>query len=386
MEENKLQTLQTAPDAKTRERYGKFAGYLSIGFNVLLAAGKIAAGAVSGVLSVLADGLNNLTDCGSNAVSVIGFKMAGKPADKEHPFGHQRAEYVASMVISLIILVVAVELAISSVEKILSPETGEFSVLTLVILIVSVLVKLGMFVFNRRLGRKISSETLKATATDSISDAIATTAVLVSLLISHYSKIDLDGYMGVLVALFIAFAGVSILKDTISRLLGKAPDADVVKKIEERILAFNGVHGLHDLTVHNYGECKMYATVHVEVDSHMPIMAAHDLADNIEHEFTEHTDILLTVHIDPLVFDDPKINLYRGEIERIVRDIDGRFRVHDFRMVGGETHANLVFDLAVPFDNKLSEETIMQTVKDRISLLGENLGVVMTLERQNINE
>ena len=160
MEENKLQTLQTAPDAKTRERYGKFAGYLSIGFNVLLAAGKIAAGAVSGVLSVLADGLNNLTDCGSNAVSVIGFKMAGKPADKEHPFGHQRAEYVASMVISLIILVVAVELAISSVEKILSPETGEFSVLTLVILIVSVLVKLGMFVFNRRLGRKISSETL----------------------------------------------------------------------------------------------------------------------------------------------------------------------------------------------------------------------------------
>ncbi len=371
-------------DAKVRESYGKLSGIVGIILNTLLAAAKIALGAISGAISVLADGFNNLTDCGSNVVSFIGFKMSGKPADKEHPFGHQRAETIAAMLISIIILVVAFELASSSVEKILSPQKSDFSVALLAILAASVLVKLWMFLFNRRLAKKIQSETLKATATDSISDAIATTAVLVCTIISHFTAADLDGYMGVAVALFIAFAGLSILKDTISRLLGKAPDADSIREIKQRVLAFDGVHGLHDLTVHNYGQNKLYATVHVEVDAHMPIMAAHDLADTIERDFAEHTNILLTVHIDPLVLDDPKINYYREQLEKIIADIDPQFRMHDFRVVGGITHANLVFDLAVPFDCKLHESEILSQIKDRLALLGENLDAVVTVEKQNI--
>lgn len=368
-----------------RIKYGKVAGFLSIGFNILLAACKITAGVLTGTLSVLADGMNNLTDCGSNIVSVIGFKMSGKPADKEHPFGHQRAEYVASMVIALIILVVAAELIIQSIEKIIAPEKGAFSYLVVALLSVSVLIKLGMFLLNRKLSKKISSEILKATAADSFSDAIATTVVLISLLVSHYTNVKTDGYMGVLVALFIAFAGIAILKDTVSRLLGKAPDKAVVQSIKERVSTFEGVHGMHDLTVHSYGENNLYATVHVEVDSRLSIMSAHELADKIERDFARNTNISLTVHIDPLVYDDPKINSYREQTEAIVAEIDQSFRIHDFRMVGGDSHANLVFDLAVPFDCKKSEKSILSQLKERISELDPALGVIVTVERQTID-
>ena len=367
-----------------REKCGKRAGLLGILLNILLAAAKIAFGAVSGAVSVLADGMNNLTDCGSNVVSVVGFKVSGKPADKEHPFGHQRAESISALVIALIVLVVAVELAIQSVEKIISPAESEFSYWLVAVLAVSVLVKLFMFFLNRSFAKAIGSETLKATAADSISDAVATAAVLLSLLISQWTGFSLDGYMGAAVAVFIAFTGGSILKETVSRLLGKAPDAEVVKEIERKVLSFDGVRGLHDLTVHTYGKNKLYATVHVEVDSRMPIMDAHDLADRIEKDFAADTDIAMTVHIDPLVFDDPKINRYREEAERIVANIDPQFRMHDFRVVGGTTHSNLVFDVAVPFDCTLSEAEILSRIKDGVSLLGENLDAVATVERQNV--
>lgn len=377
---------ENAPDAALREKYGKRAGMLGIALNVLLAAGKIAVGAISGAISILADGFNNLTDCGSNVISVIGFKMSGKPADKEHPFGHQRAEYISSLLIAMIILVVAVELAIQSAEKIFSPSPTQFSWLLVGVLGASILVKLFMFFFNCALAKKLNADTLRATATDSVSDVIATSAVLASLLISEFAPcIDLDGYMGAAVAVFIAFAGGSILKETVSRLLGRAPEKEVVEDIRARILAFEGVHGLHDLTVHNYGQNKLYATAHVEVDAHMSVMQAHDLADEIERAFAENTDILLTVHIDPLVLDDPKVNRLRTELEHIVADIDPAFRLHDFRLVGGITHSNLVFDLAVPFDCKQTAEEIVQKIRDRVELLGENFGVVVTVEKQNLD-
>ena len=367
-----------------RERAGNFSGGLGIALNTLLAGCKIAVGALTGMISVLADGMNNLTDCGSNVVSIIGFKMSGKPADKEHPFGHQRAESISALVIALIVLVVAVELAVQSVEKIITPAASEFSVWLAVVLGVSVAVKLFMFFLNRALARTVESEALRATAADSISDAVATAAVLLALLISHWTGFDLDGYMGVAVAIFIAFTGGSILKETVSRLLGKAPDHAVIEEIEQRVLAFDGVHGLHDLTVHSYGQNKLYATVHVEVDSHMPIMEAHDLADEIEKNFAAETDIALTVHIDPLVLDDPKVNRYRQEAERIVLSVDPRFRLHDFRVVGGTAHSNLVFDVAVPFDCKMSETEILSRIRDGVSLLDGNLDAVVTVERQNL--
>ena len=379
-----LKDGETPTSPAARERIGKFSGFFGIALNTLLAAGKIAVGALFGMISVLADGLNNLTDCGSNVVSVIGFKMSGKPADKEHPFGHQRAESISALVIALIVLVVAAELAVQSVEKIFAPSESEFSYWLIAVLAASVLVKLFMFFFNRSLARFIGSDSLKATAADSISDAVATAAVLLSLLISQWTGFSLDGYMGVAVAVFIAFTGGSILRDTVSRLLGKAPDAEVVKEIERKVLSFEGVRGLHDLTVHTYGKNKLYATVHVEVDSRMPIMAAHDLADEIEKKFAAETDILLTVHIDPLVYDDPKVDRYRQEAERIVAGIDPQLRMHDFRVVGGTSHSNLVFDVAAPFDCALSDGQILERIRDGVSLLGENLDAVVTVERQNV--
>ena len=372
-------------DPAVRARCGRNAGIFGIVLNTLLAAGKIIVGTLSGAISVTADGLNNLTDCGSNVVSVIGFKMSEKPADKEHPFGHRRAESVASLLIAVIILVVAAELIMQSAEKIFSPADTDISPLVLIVLAVSVAVKLFMFFFNRSLGKAISSETLKATAADSISDSVATTAVLLSAIIARYTGAELDGYLGIVVALFIAVTGIGILKDTVSNLLGKAPDPATVRDIEKRVLAFDNVCGLHDLTVHDYGQNKLYATVHVEVDAQMSITAAHDLADRIEKDFSENTDIALTVHIDPLVFDDPELNRLRDEVYRIVDGVDPSFRMHDFRMVGGETHKNLVFDVAIPFDCKLSDEEIVRRIKDGVALLDGNFGTVATIERQNID-
>lgn len=380
-----LKNNQKFSEEKARERCGKISGAIGIALNTLLAAGKMIVGGLFGVISVFADGLNNLTDCGGNVVSLIGFKMSGKPADKEHPFGHQRAESIAALMIAFIVLMVAAELAIQSVEKIISPEKSDFSILLIIVLSVSIAVKVWMFLFNRYLSKAISSEALRATATDSISDSVATLAVLVSVIISRFTGIELDGYMGVAVALFIAFAGLSILKDTVSGLIGKAPDKEVIEEVKTRILSFPDVHGLHDLTVHNYGQNKLYATAHVEVDANMPIMAAHDLADNIERNFADHTDIILTVHIDPLVLDDPKINKYRETVEKIISEISTDMKMHDFRVVGGISHSNLVFDVAVPFDEKLSNFEITEKIKDRVSLLGENLDVVATIERQNID-
>ncbi len=367
---------------KVRERCGKNAGILCIILNSLLAGGKIVVGAISGAISVLADGLNNLTDCGSNVVSVIGFKMSGKPADKEHPFGHQRAESISAFLISTLIIFVAVELLITSIEKIITPVKNEFSVYLIVVLAVAVAVKLFMFLLNRTLGKATDSEALKATGADSLSDSISTLAVLIALIISHYTDVILDGYAGVAVSLFIGFTGVKLLLETISHLIGKAPDAETVKMIEERVLTFPEVHGIHDLAVHIYGQNKMYATVHVEVDCDIGIMHSHDLADAIEKDFLDNTNVILTVHIDPLVLSDPKVNELRDYAYKIVYDIDPTFKMHDFRMVGGKTHANMVFDVAVPFDSKLTLSEIEQKIKDRVYGERQNLGVVVTVERQ----
>ena len=380
-----LKKTQDPTDPAVRAKCGRNAGILGIVLNTLLAAGKIAVGAISGAISVTADGLNNLTDCGSNVVSVIGFKMSEKPADKEHPFGHRRAESVASLLIAVIILVVAVELVVQSVEKIFSPSDTDFSWILIGVLIASVLVKLFMFFFNRSLGKALSSETLKATAADSISDVIATAAVLISALISRFTHLETDAYLGIVVALFIAFTGLSILKETVSGLLGKAPDPETVHAIQTRVLSFDEVRGLHDLTVHNYGQNKLYATVHVEVDSGMGLTAAHDLADRIEKNFSENTDVALTVHIDPLVYDDPELNRLREEVVRIVKDVDETLRMHDFRLVGGETHKNLVFDVAVPFECKLSDAEIASRIREHVLLLNGNYDAVTTIERQNID-
>lgn len=368
-------------DPAVRRAYGTLAGTVGIVLNILLAVGKICAGVLSGALSVTADGLNNLTDCGSNAVSVIGFKVAGKPADKEHPYGHQRMEYIAAMIVAFIVFVVAIELGVESVQKLIEPTDGSWSITAVIVLSVSVAVKLWMFFFNRSLAKKISSEALKATATDSISDAGATAAVLVALIISHYTDVDLDGVMGLIVAVLIAFAGIGIFRSTLSQLLGKAPDKAVLEDIKQRIRSHNGVLGIHDLNVHSYGK-KLYATAHVEVDARMGLSEGHDLADGIERDFAAHTDVIMVVHVDPIQVDDPVVERYRDMTAGIVRAIDPSFSIHDFRVVDGAIRVNLIFDVAMPFEAKMSEAEVERRIKDAFSTIDGKLYPMPTVERQ----
>lgn len=368
-------------DPAVRRAYGTLAGTVGIVLNILLAVGKICAGVLSGALSVTADGLNNLTDCGSNAVSVIGFKVAGKPADKEHPYGHQRMEYIAAMIVAFIVFVVAIELGVESVQKLIEPTDGSWSITAVIVLSVSVAVKLWMFFFNRSLAKKISSEALKATATDSISDAGATAAVLVALIISHYTDVDLDGVMGLIVAVLIAFAGIGIFRSTLSQLLGKAPDKAVLEDIKQRIRSHNGVLGIHDLNVHSYGK-KLYATAHVEVDARMGLSEGHDLADGIERDFAAHTDVIMVVHVDPIQVDDPVVERYRDMTAGIVRAIDPSFSIHDFRVVDGAARVNLIFDVAMPFEAKISEAEVERRIKDAFSTIDGKLYPMPTVERQ----
>lgn len=369
-------------DPAVRENYGKMASIVCIVLNMVLSAGKIILGLLSGAISVTADGFNNLTDCGSNVVSLISFKVAGKPADKEHPFGHQRIEYISAMIVAFIVLMLAVELASESFNKIFNPEPSEMSYLMLGVLAFSVLVKVWMFFFNRKLGKTVDSEVLKATATDSLTDAISTTAVTVAVIISHFVNFNLDGYMGLAVAVVIAWAGIDILKNTMSKLLGQAPDKTLIEGIRSRIMAYEGVLGIHDLAVHNYGPHKYYASVHVEVDAKVPTMESHDLMDRIERDFAENTDIVLIIHSDPVVTDDPEINLLKQKVTEMVTSIDKRFRIHDFRAVKGVTHTNLIFDVAIPFDAKLSAEEIKTRISQLVSEYDPTLFVVATVEKQ----
>lgn len=374
-----------------RERVGKLSGIVGIVLNVLLATAKIVVGAVFSVLSVLADGLNNLTDCGSNVISLVSLKLAGKPADSEHPYGHKRMEYIASMIVAFIILVLAFELGSESVNKLIDLVNGnaealEFSLWTVVALSVSILVKFWMFVFNKRLGKRYNSDLLKATSIDSISDVCATSAVLLAIIVSNFAGINLDGVMGVAVSVFIAVAGIKILKETINQLLGEAPDEKLIKEIQQRIKKFHGVCGIHDLNVHNYGPDKYYASVHVEVDASVDVMESHELMDKIERDFSQNTDITLVTHLDPVVVGDPELDSFKTEVEQIVKALDEHFSIHDFRMVKGPTLTNLIFDVAIHYDTHLSATQIAEQIQAEIDKKHKEVYVVPTVEKQIVSD
>ena len=374
-------------NAKVREQVGKVASVVGIVVNLVLSLCKIAVGTLFGLISVMADGFNNLTDCGSNIVSLISFKLASRPADKEHPYGHARIEYVASMIVGFIVMLLAFELGMESVNKIVDLVNGNstqvtFEVITVVVLGVSILGKLWFYFFNSKLAKTYNAELLKATASDSLSDVFATTAVLVSVVISPLTGFNTDGIMGIVVAVLIAIAGVGILRDTLNHLLGASPTEELIKSIEERIRCFDGVLGIHDLHVHNYGPNKFYASVHVEVDSAVDVMESHDMIDEIERDFANNTDIMLVIHLDPIVIGDPELDTYRQEILAIVQQLDKAFDIHDFRMVKGPTHTNLIFDVAVSYDTKLTSTQIVEHIQQQISLEHPNVYVVPTVERK----
>ena len=367
-----------------RMAVGNLSGIVGIVLNVLLSALKITVGLLFGVVSALADGLNNLTDCGSNVISLVSFRLAGKKADKDHPYGHQRIEYVSALIVGVIVVVLALELASESIGKIVTPEETTFSWWTVGVLGGSILVKLWMFLFNKRLAQAYKSDLLNATATDSISDVCATTGVLASVIVTKYTGfVYLDGIVGLAVAVLIGVAGVGILKETMSRLLGEAPDKELIKQIYDRIVSFDGVKGIHDLEVHNYGPSKYYASVHVEVDSAVDVMESHEMIDRIERDFAEHTNITLVIHMDPIVVGDPVLDKYKEEVNEIVHNIDSRFGVHDFRMVKGPQRTNLIFDVAITFDCKLTDSEFVDLLQREISKLHSNVFVVPTIDRQS---
>ena len=370
-----------------REKVGKMSGIVGIVLNLLLATAKIVVGALFSVISVFADGLNNLADCSGNVVSIVSIKMSSKPADSEHPYGHRRMEYIASMIVAFIVLVVAFELGVESVRKTVllvkgEAEALEFDIWIIIALSISILVKLWMFVFNLRLSRRYSSDLLKATAVDSISDVCSTSAVLCAVIISHFTGINLDGPMGLIVAIVIAACGIKIIKVTANRLLGEAPDEQMIKSIETRVKNFDGVLGIHDLNVHSYGPNQYYASVHVEVDAAVDVTQSHELLDRIERDFCENTDITLVTHMDPIVTVDAELDAYKAEVEQIVRSLDEHFSIHDFRMVKGPTLTTLIFDVAIHFDTKLTADEIRNCVQTELDKTHVGVYVVPTIDRQ----
>ena len=366
-----------------RRAYGTLVSGVGIVLNLLLAAGKFAVGFLFGAISVQADAVNNLSDAGSQIISLITFKLAAKPADRDHPFGHARIEYVASMIVSFLVLLVGWELLSGSVDKILHPAETVFSWISVVVLAVSVLVKLWLCLFNRKIAKRIDSSVMRATAADSLSDAGATFAVLVATLVFKFTGFDPDAYMGILVALLILWAGIKILIDTKNSILGEKPSEETVATIEAMVAEFRdqGALGIHDLVVHNYGPGRVMASLHVEVDGDADIYASHDMADLIERRLGVECGIEATVHMDPIAIRNPRVNELKAFAEAIVLAEDDRLRIHDFRIVPGETHTNLIFDIAAPFELEMTNAELRARVSTAIHEQNDHLFAVITVDR-----
>ena len=369
-------------DPKVRTAYGTLAGTVGIVLNFILCAFKILAGVISGSVAIVADALNNLSDAAAQVISIISFKISSKPADREHPYGHARIEYVASLAVSFLIIFIAIELLKTSVEKIFSPEETVFELVSAIILGVSVLAKLWLFIFNRKIADKIKSSVMKATAADSVSDAAATFAVLISTLILKFFGIDVDAYMGIAVSVLIFVAGIKVLNEAKNFIIGQAPDEETVEAIKSAVLAHEETLGIHDLMVHGYGAGTTIASLHVEVDGSADIFKTHDAIDNIEKELFSKHGIQCTIHMDPIVTDDEAVNSMRLMVSKIVEEIDGNWQIHDFRMVVGDTHTNLIFDAVIPFECKLKNSEVTDVISKKITeTLGNNYFAVITIDK-----
>ena len=377
----KLLGKKPLSEGEARERLGSRISVMGIIVNFILFVGKFAVGVLTGFVSVRADAINNLSDAGSSVVALISFKLSSKPADRKHPYGHARIEYIASMIVSFLILYIGFDLMTESVGKIFSPERTEFSAVSIAVLSVSVAVKLWLWYVNRGIGRRIGSEVIKATAADSLSDAIATSAVIVAMIVGYFTGLDTDGYMGAAVAVIIMIAGVKILLETKDHILGGAPDPDLVEKINAMVEECPQALGVHDMFIHNYGPGRVIASLHIEVDGSADIFEAHDAIDNIEKRISTELGVICTIHMDPIVTDDERVDGLRARVSSLVREIDERLNIHDFRFVEGPTHTNLIFDIAVPFEVTISDEEIVGLVEKRVSALEGNYFAVVSVDR-----
>ena len=353
-----IKNYQDTKDASVRTSVGKLSGIVGILNNLFLFVIKFVIGTIVHSVSIQADGVNNLTDAGSNIISILSFHLANKPADKDHPFGHERTETIASLFVGILILVLGFETAKESISKVIHPGSIDFRIVSVIILIISIIVKFWMYTYNKKLSKTYDSSLLEATALDSISDVCGTTAVLVSTLLSPVLHFNLDGYMGIVVSGIILYGAYGLLRDMINSLIGEAPDPELVHNIVDRIMAHPAILGVHDMMLHNYGPNKIFASAHVEVDSSNDIFETHDHIDNIEREVKENMNIDLVLHMDPVKVNDPETELYRAKVVEAIHQIDPKWGFHDFRIVSGPTHVNLVFDLVIPFEEKYTQEEI----------------------------
>ena len=368
-------------EAALRKEYGILCGAVGIALNVLLFAGKFFAGTLSGSIAITADAFNNLSDAGSSFVTLLGFQLAGQKPDSDHPFGHGRIEYLSGLAVSMLILLMGFELAKSSLDKILHPAPVDSSWLVIAILCVSIAVKLYMSFYNRSLGKKLNAPAMLATAADSLSDSVATTAVLVATLVGHFSGLMIDGWCGILVAAFILWSGFNAAKDTINPLLGTPPTHEFVDQIKHLVMAHPAIIGIHDLIVHDYGPGRVMISLHAEVSASANVLELHDEIDNVESELREKLGCEAVIHMDPVVTDDGITGETRERVAALVHCIDDGINIHDFRMVAGPSHTNVIFDAVVPYGFRLTDSEVEEKIKTAVRTLDGNYFAVVKVER-----
>lgn len=382
---NKIKSKYDVSSSLGREKVGTMSGWCGIICNAFLCIVKFIIGTVSGSVSITADAFNNLSDAGSNVVTIAGAKLANKPVDKEHPFGHGRLEYISALIVSFIILLMGFELGKSSVVKIFKPEKVSFSIVSIFVLLLAICVKLWMAYFNHKLYKLTDNINLKAVCQDSLNDCIATSATIISLVISHFTGFyRIDGIVGIFVAVAIIMSGVGILKDVMGPLLGQPPSAELVKSIEDLILSESEVVGVHDLIVHDYGPGRIIASAHAEVPSNEDIVHIHDVIDNVEKKIQKELNIVICIHLDPIDIDNEEVNKYKSIAQKIIKSYNSEYSFHDFRLVNGETHKNLIFDLVIPFDKNNDTTKILNDIMALFKEYDEKINVVITIEHSFI--
>ncbi len=363
-----------------RNAYGVLCGAMGIFLNVVLAIMKLVAASLSGSISIAADAVNNLSDAGSSVVTMVGFRLAGQKPDNSHPFGHGRIEYISGLVVSMIIMLMGFELGKSSISRISSGVVTEFSIITFVILAFSLPIKLYMYFYNKSVAKKISSAAMSATAVDSLCDCISTSVVLICTVISKFTNLQLDGWCGIAVSLFIFYSGITAAKETINPLLGTPPDREFVDRIKDIVMSYDDISGVHDLVVHNYGPNISMISLHAEVSQNVDILQIHDTIDNIEHHLSSELNCTAVIHMDPIATNDEVTVATREKVAELARALDGSISIHDFRMVIGQTHTNLIFDMAIPYNFRLSDEEIKEEMSRLVKIISPDYRVVINID------
>lgn len=367
-----------------RNIIGMISSFVGVFFNTLLGIGKVTVGTIFNSISVISDGINNITDTASSAVGLIGFKVANKPADNDHPFGHARVEYISAMIISIIISALGIELVISSIERIIDGSIAEFSIISLAVLTASIIIKGILAIYNFSYYKIIKSDTLKSVALDSLNDCVATTIVILSAVIAHFTSFNADGYAGALVGLLIICQGIKLMIDTCSPLLGEKPSTELVKYIESKVRSYDGVIGIHDMIIHNYGPDKFYVTLHVEIDSTVDINQSHELIDTIERDLTT-ADLHLVIHMDPINTHDETTKYYREQLTLTIKQIDDRLNIHDFRIVTSEHLIRMLFDIVIPFDFKISENDLNTLINQKVKAIDDRCEAIFNIDKNLVD-